>query len=342
MIYKERLKNLRKLLSERKLSAVVIFSRTSEFTTLPNIYYYTGFAGVWPCALLVTKDDAIFYSKEPEALKGSAVPVETDGLKERVAKGKVGIDGLAPFSFYKSIGNVAAFADISKELTQLRAIKDSYELKQIHQASRFTDKMFVEVERALKTHSEAAVSRAINLFRVENDLSPAYDNIVAGDKNGVDIHYMANNKRFSKTLMVDAAVQWKHYKSDVTRTFVLDRKNKEIARAYTALTELQGIFDDVVKPGLKVADLCKLSIDFLTKNGYAKSHFGNFHSLGHGVGLDIHESPTLATKSSDTLQEGMVFTLEPGIYMKGKFGIRLEDTCVMTKNGFKRLTKFPF
>jgi len=140
--------------------------------------------------------------------------------------------------------------------------------------------------------------------------------------------------------MADIGARCDFYNSDFTRTFVLGNDN-EMVRAKESLENLVAELTDFIKPEVKCIDAFNYAKKFLEKAGYKKESFANFHSLGHGVGLDVHEFPVLSKNpafKNARFEENMVFTIEPGLYFKDNFGIRIENTVLLTKNGVKQLT----
>jgi len=155
------------------------------------------------------------------------------------------------------------------------------------------------------------------------------------------VHYFRNNSRFKDNLLLDLGVKSGHYASDVSRTFAVSG-NPEMKRAIHTLSELQAELDDFIVPGIEVSKVYDFAAAYLDKAGYEKENFKNFHRLGHGVGLELHEWPSFGPKDKTILEENMVFTLEPALYFAGKFGARIEDTVLLTKKGIERLSKFKF
>ena len=136
--------------------------------------------------------------------------------------------------------------------------------------------------------------------------------------------------------MIDIGVKLQTYNSDLTRNFVLGRMSKKAEKIYNIVYEAQQRAIQFVKPGVKSLEIDSIARNFISEAGYG-DYFG--HSLGHGIGLEVHEYPYISKTSDQIIREGMVFTIEPGIYLPGEFGIRIEDTVIVNKNGCEILTK---
>lgn len=345
-MYKERIKKLRKVLEKRKLKAVLI---SSLETTIPNVYYFTGFYDVGSAAyLLLTKDNEFLITREERANREAKIGVFNPKKKHlsqilkdfKIEKNRIGIDGTQSYSFFKALNKKLPklkFVDIKDDIYNIRQIKDTLEIKNITKACRLTDRILKNAMNK-KSNNEAVISRKIKKEVFEREAYEAFPPIVAGDANSSNIHYFKNDMKFKDSVLIDMGVKYNHYCSDVSRTFVL-RRDKEILKAKKALIELHKKLDSFVKigrTGKQVHDFAKKELE---KAGYVKENFGKFYILGHGVGLDIHEEPILSPNSKTRLKENMVFALEPGIYFKGRFGVRTEDTVLLTKKGIKRLSK---
>lgn len=342
----KRLENVQNLLDTHKLDAIVLNSHNEgDFTTKPNIFYLTNFLGVWPATLIITKNKTILFTNEMDKAPAQSMVKDLRVFSkikemEKILKGKtIGIDGYAPYRSHTFLAGIGCkLTDISEEILKIRSIKDKTEIQKIKLACNNTDKLLKVVQNNLFSGSESKLDIEIKKTALKNNFSLAFPNIVAGDSHSGEIHYMENNGHFSKILMADIGAMYDHYNSDFTRTFLL-KPIGEMNKAHEHLVALHGILEDMAVPGTKVKELSKKAFEFLKKNGYKKQHFGNFHSLGHGVGLEVHESPYVGL-GEDILEENMIITIEPGIYFQKRFGIRIEDTCLVTKKGVERLSKF--
>ncbi|MGN0688335.1 MAG: aminopeptidase P family protein [Oscillospiraceae bacterium] len=229
---------------------------------------------------------------------------------------------------------------LSEKLSGMRVIKSAEELKLIVKAQRIAETAFERLlERMRKGMTEKQVAALLNYYMMDcgaDDLS--FETIAASGVNSASPHAVPTDKPLEEGdfLTLDFGAVCDSYHSDMTRTLVVGQPTAEMEELYNAVffANLDGI--KAVRAGIsgKVVD----SVARGTLNGYGgyDKYFG--HGLGHGVGLEIHEAPTLSRTSSSMLREGMVVTVEPGAYISGKYGVRIEDMVVVTENGCKCLT----
>jgi len=228
-----------------------------------------------------------------------------------------------------------------------RLIKSDDEIKLLKKASILGKDGFKKfakyIKKAGNTKSEEFLYfKAFESMSQSGKFDISFQPIVAINENAAKPHALPTNKKLKKgdLLLVDAGVKYKRYCSDRTCTSIVDFENFSFQREQTFKNKKhQKIYDIVYKAqtktiekarsGMMAKEVDKIARDIITKAGY-----GNFfvHSTGHGVGLDIHEFPNINTKNDLIIEDNMVFTIEPGIYLPGEFGIRIEDTVVM-KNG---------
>lgn len=350
--HEERIERLREILSKKRLDAVVLFSGESHNDlSSKNTYYLSGFFDSWPHAVVVTKKDAVLFTGElARAEKESAITdirLSKKGALDKFIKSahikRLGVDANFSFSRWndmkKKLGNGCSFKDISREMIELRAIKDSAEIESIRRASQITAIALKVVENCAGSGDENMLIQKIKSEFINNGAETAFKPIVAGDENSANIHYYNCNSKYKKIVMADIGARFDFYNSDFTRIFLLD-SNAEMMRAHETLEQLVAELSDFIKPGLKCVDAFNYAKKFLEKAGYKKESFANFHSLGHGVGLDVHEYPVLTKNPAfkkARFEENMVFTIEPALYFAGRFGIRIENTVVLEKNSVKQL-----
>lgn len=224
-------------------------------------------------------------------------------------------------------------------IEDIRKIKDAQELKFIRQAIEITNKTFQHLKKFIKPGlTELQIAAETEHFIRHNGAqTSAFDIIIASGPNSSYPHALVTNRKIKKgeLVLLDIGVQINGYKSDLTRVFFLDKINSFQRRIFEIVKEAQAKAFEVIKPGALICEVDAASHNFIKKCGYGR-YFG--HSLGHGVGLDIHEEPSVSSKNKSIAQEGMVFTIEPGIYIPNKFGIRLEDMIYVTKEGVEVLS----
>ena len=176
---------------------------------------------------------------------------------------------------------------------------------------------------------------------IDNNCEEAFSSIIAAGINSALPHAVPSNTRVAKNkfLLFDMGVKKNHYHSDMTRTVAVGEKLPVKAREiYSVVLEAQIAALGAVAPGVECKAIDKIARDIISAAGYGE-YFG--HGLGHGVGLEIHEGPTLNARSKDVLEPGMVITIEPGIYLPDLGGVRIEDLVVVTATGYRNLTKIP-
>lgn len=260
--------------------------------------------------------------------------------------------GIRRLGFEAKSLNFAEYCKIKDELDQkiklvdtfniiesLREIKDAQELKVIKEAVGITAKAFGFIDGFLrKGLSEVEIAGELERFiRYNGAKMSAFNIIVASGPNASFPHAAVSDRKIrgAEPILVDMGVEVNGYKSDLTRVFFLDKIPLIQRRIYNIIKEAQLKAIEIVKPGIEIREVDNSARSYIAKSGYGK-YFG--HSLGHGVGLEVHEEPSISGKNSSKLREGMVFTIEPGIYLPGRFGIRLEDMVLATKKGAEVLS----
>ena len=228
--------------------------------------------------------------------------------------------------------------DSSDLMLNLRLIKTDDEIKSIKKACKISEKAVKETFACAKegiTEKELLKILEDKMFSLGADCM-AFDSIVAFGKNSAVPHHETGKTKLKAgdAVLIDTGSIINGYCSDITRMAFFGKPDKEFLKVYNAVLSANVKAEKEIYAGMtgKAAD--KIARDELVKAGYGK-YFT--HSLGHGVGLEIHENPRLSPKSDDILEKNTVLTIEPGVYIDGKFGVRIEDTCLMTAAGAKRL-----
>jgi Xaa-Pro aminopeptidase len=231
----------------------------------------------------------------------------------------------------------------TKLIHEVRAVKDKKELDNIIKAQRISERVLGDVLKILKI--------GITEIEVENFIKKSFVKygapilsflpIVSFGKNTGNVHHQPTKSRLKKGnfIMFDFGCTVNHYCSDMTRTYFFGKPNKKQEKIYLAVLQAQNKALEKIKKGERRAKIIdKTAREFLHKKFGVKKFT---HGLGHGVGTVIHEWPNLKSKSDDVLPVGCVVTVEPGLYIKGFGGVRIEDMILITKNGYKNLTKAP-
>ena len=344
-----RQRRLRAALRDEELGGLLVFAPK-------NMEYLTGFTG-GEGAVLVTADRATVVSDfryrtqvQQEAPWASYAEIEeklTDLLPGLLATcaGTVGIEpGFITLAQWRRIEPAfkgAQFRIVDDVVEGLRRLKQPAEVEAIREAS----KLLVGVFSALALMNVVGLSEVEVALELESwarrhgsGLVP-FEYIVAAGVRGAMPHGTASKAVIDagRLLVVDIGTSIDGYASDMTRTFATGPLGEEETLIYSVVKRAQEAGRAAVGPGVSCADVDAAARDVIKAAGYADSFR---HGLGHGVGLEVHEAPRVSGMSEDTLAEGMVVTIEPGIYLPAKGGVRIEDTVVVTETGIEVLTEF--
>lgn len=225
-------------------------------------------------------------------------------------------------------------------INDMRLIKSLREQKKIRQAQEITDAAFSHIiKRIKKGMTEKEIALEIEFFMKKNGAEQvAFDLIVVSGENTSLPHGKPGLKKISSGdfLTMDIGAVLDGYHSDMTRTIAIGKVSSEQKLVYDTVLKAQKAALDTVKEGESTVNVDKAARNIIGDSGYG-DYFS--HATGHGVGLEIHEKPSVSCRSKGTLLSGMVITVEPGIYLNSKFGVRIEDMVIVQKNGCENLTK---
>lgn len=334
------------LLENKSLDAIVILSQHNR-RYLSN---FTGTSG----ALVVTKDkkflitdfryieQATSQASGFEIIKHHGPILETikTMLSEYRCK-QVGFEGdLITYLQHQSLlSDDYALINIAGEIEKIRMVKEAHEIDIIQQAADIADATFDYILEITKPGmTEMEINNLMEMkMRELGATGSSFDTIVASGIRGALPHGVASNKVIQSGEMItfDYGAIYNGYISDITRTIAVGDPADEMVKIYNIVLESQLKALNEIKAGMTGIEADKIARDVIEAHGYGEN-FG--HSLGHGIGLEVHEGPMLSAKSSHTLEENMCVTLEPGIYVEGLGGVRIEDDVLVTKNGLKRFT----
>ena len=342
-----KLEKLRQALIDQQLDAIFI---TSEH----NRRYMTGFTGTTGVAI-VSLTDAVFitdfrYTEQAAAqIKDFRIVQHKalifDEVAAQVAQMNIKTLGFekdamtyATYEFYKSAIN-ADFVPISGLIEKIRLIKTEEEITIIKAACEIADNAFTHILGFIEPgKTELDVSNELEFFmRKQGATSSSFDIIVASGLRSALPHGVATNKVIEKGELVtlDFGALYNGYISDITRTVAVGEPSPKLRDMYNAVLESQLLAVEKVGPGMTGIEADAIARNYLTSKGYGEA-FG--HSTGHGIGLEVHEGPALSFRSETVLEPNMVVTIEPGVYLPGIGGVRIEDDIVITETGNERLT----
>jgi Xaa-Pro aminopeptidase len=335
------------LLGERELERMLV-------TSLVNVRYLTGFRGTNGACVCgpdvrVFLTDFRYTERAADEVEGwEIVTVENDwlaGIAEHLA-GKIGFedDQLSVRSLKRlqeklpeGVETVAAGGAVEK----LRRVKDAAELETIAAASELADEVWRwSLERGLVGRSEREVARAAEARIRELGGDPSFPAIVAAGPNGALPHAEPGEREIGRGELVvfDMGAMLDGYCSDGTRTFATGEPGERAREIYEVVRSAQAATLEAVAVGAGGEALDEVAREAIEVAGYGE-RFG--HGLGHGVGLEVHEAPRLSRRSEDVLGAGEVVTIEPGIYLPGEFGVRIEDLVVVADDGPRNLSSLP-
>jgi len=330
-------------------------------TSHSNIRWLTGFAGSNGLVVLSEEDlvlftDSRYADRAPEeiaqvASTGTVVIASVD-LGERVGRtlrglARVGLEANdVTWARQQAIATdwlpAAEVCATTGVLESLRSAKDAAEIARIERAAGIVDEALASVAGLLgdgpTERSFAAALDAEIRVRGADDLG--FETIVASGPNGAIPHHAPADRtvRSGDLVIVDVGAQIDGYRSDMTRTFCVGSMTADQQRHYDTVVEAQQAGVVAMRAGIRTADVDAAARDVIAAAGWADCFQ---HGTGHGVGLDIHELPRVAAAADDLYDIGTVATVEPGVYLRGIGGVRIEDTCVVTVDGARRLTRFP-
>ena len=243
----------------------------------------------------------------------------------------------AMYKKYMHIYKINNFIEAESIINKLRMIKDSEEIENIREACRITDECFTFLREYIKPGmTEKQIARKIQNYYMDYADGISFEPIVASGENSSKPHAIPTERTIKQNdiITIDMGCKIKGYCSDMTRTIFIGRPTEEQKRVYNFVLDNQEKSLREMKDGASIKDIAKIVTSNFSLQGYDL-----VHSLGHGVGLDIHEAPFIREANDSTLKENMVVTNEPGIYIPGNFGVRIEDTILITKEGQEIFTK---
>jgi Xaa-Pro aminopeptidase len=348
MDFRGRQNNLSELLQRHKVDALLV-------THLPNVYYLCGFTG--SAGMLLAAQRPVFFADGRYAAQAAA---QLQGARLSIARGgtlaavaatciKLGLKRVAIESerltvaqldvFSKALGKSVKVLRLAGAVEQLRAVKDAEEIELLRAAVELSSKLFRPLLRTLRAGAvESAVAARLEyMARRAGAAGMSFESIIASAQRAALPHGVASAAKLPSTgfVVLDYGVVFEGYCSDMTRTVHLGKAPVEARALYDAVLEAQLAAISMVRPGVTTGE-----VDRAARQQLKRAKLDRFftHSTGHGVGLEIHELPRLSAGNDATLQAGMVITVEPGVYLPGKCGVRIEDMLLVTGRGYEVLT----
>jgi Xaa-Pro aminopeptidase len=339
-----RIKQVYKELNKLKLDGLILSHE-------PNISYLTNTRSR-DAYLLVSKQKNIYitdsrYTTEAKKnlkgctlleIKGSVFKTIADACK-KLHFNRVGFEErYLPFAEYNKIREGW---DYGIELIpthgiveELRQIKTAEEIAKIRKAIEIAIAAFRFIQGYITPgRKEIEVAAELEHFiRYNGAYASSFDIIVASGPNSSYPHHLTSERKIKagEPVLIDAGVDYLGFKSDLTRVFFSGKINSSARRIYDIVLAAQRRAISRIRPGVEISEVDAASRQYIAKKGFGR-YFS--HSLGHGIGLEVHEAPHISGKEKSLLKAGMVFTVEPAIYLPGRFGIRLEDICLVTRKG---------
>jgi Xaa-Pro aminopeptidase len=344
------------LLKKKRLDAIL-------FSSPKQIVYLTSYGG-----LSQTERDAFLLTTEKRCYVFTN-PLVSGEIKEKI-KGIIVIENTRSNPFAKNLADVIKKEKIEKigfesnnltvteyltltenissrfisiDLNSIRAIKNENEVQQIKKACDIAKKAYILTRKKIKpgiTEKEVADMFEIHILKLGASLS--FPTIVAFGKNAAIPHHHSDETKLktNEIILMDFGAEYNNYCSDITRTFIIGKPLPEQRKALEVVQTSQKLAAEFIENSLKERkEISAVEVDDIAREYIIKKGYPSFpHSLGHGIGIEVHEAPSISPASSDKLSEGMVFSLEPGIYIEGKFGVRVEDLYTIQNGKLIQLT----
>ena len=334
----EKIKRLQKEIKKLRLGAVFI-------SKPENVFYLSGFTGSNGQLFITPKKAVIITDFRYFAVVKKQIPksVRIFDYKDDIKKLTGGIKSVGYEDSYITVlklrGLKKMFRGIKLKpagflVEKMRAVKGENEIAIIKKAVKITDECLRQLVKTIKIgQSEGEIEW--NMLSIARKLGAdgfSFDPIICFGKETAEVHHQKGDNKLKKgdKILIDFGLKYKNYMTDMTRVFYLRQPEKAEHKIYSTVLEANKKAIESIRAGMKLKNLDKIARKIIEKAGYGK-YFG--HALGHGVGLKIHESPNVSEKSEDIVRPGMVFTIEPGIYIEGEGGVRIEDMVYINKKG---------
>ena len=303
-------------------------------TQFTNVEYVSGYRPT-SFAFCIIKEEPVIYASGMDmelANRDSTIEVKEYESFEAIVKElkqdrvkKLAIEPVLPYSSYVRFRDDFEI-DSKTYVDKERMIKSPREIEKITKATEIAQKSFLQLDILNNDGSEREIAFDLNRLMIENGASKeSFDTIVTSGPDSSLPHAIPQDKQLSQPILIDWGAIYGGYCSDNTRTMVYTESQQEI---WDIVAEAHDKAIKAIRPGIKCCDVDKVARDIISDYGYEDKFI---HSTGHSLGLDIHEAPGFSSRDETTIEKGMVITVEPGIYLEGEFGVRLEDTVNISK-----------
>lgn len=349
-MYKKRIEKLREKMAAKEIQSFLVISD-------PNRNYLSGFTGN-ESFTLITKDGAYFitdsrYTEQAKLqvkdfqileYKGKIIDFIADLVNSKGIKNIAIEENIVTLSFYQELKSKYTGEILSgqKEIEDLRMIKSKDEIEKIKKAASIADNGFSHLLNFIKEGmTEREIALELEFFMKKQGASGLSFETIAASGNRSSLPHGAASEKVIKNgefLTLDFGCIYQGYCSDMTRTVAIGDVSSKMIDIYNIVLEANMRVLKSIKEGIACKDIDAIARDYIREMGYG-DNFG--HGLGHGVGREIHEAPRLSPASDTVLKSGMVVTDEPGIYLPGEFGVRIEDLVLVTEDGLEVLSKSP-
>ncbi len=339
------------LLKESGADCVVLVN--IEGSSRPSLIYYTGFTGTF-ATLVISKigewliTDSRYTEQAAKQTKMSIVKYGAsknfyEFLRDFIKEKKCNLIGVEKerlsVKVFESIFNGFEIVEVDQIIRNQRMIKSKQEIEKIEKAIDIAQKAFLEMMNFIKagrTEREVAAYLEYKMKSLGAE-GPSFDTIIASGYRSAMPHGVASNKVIEEgdLIVVDFGCIYDGYVSDITRVVSVGEPTDEMRKVHSIVLNAQREAIENAKNGMRGDEIDNFARRYIERAGYGDK-FG--HGLGHGIGLEVHEAPRVSKLSKDIIKKGMVFTIEPGIYLEGKFGVRIEDDVVMEKDRVRVLT----
>ena len=345
-LIKNRIKQIRRRLGQNNANALLI-------TNPANVSYVTNFSGDDSWSLITNRNvyfvtDSRYTEQAQTECLNCQIIERSESMSQAVAGLVDKLSSVKIMAVEKSI-TMAAFQAVKKKakvklepvegvVEFVRMTKDDSEIKNIKTAVSISGKALKQTLGKIKAGVSENELAAILDFHIRKlGATNSFETIVAFGANGSCPHHHPTNRKLKKndSVLIDFGAKYKGYCSDITRCFTVGKATSFYQKAYEVVRLAQAAAIEIIKAGVAIKDVDAAARKVVAQNGFPV--YG--HGTGHGIGLDIHEAPVVSRKSKEKLMDGQVITIEPGIYISGKLGIRIEDDVLVTKSGCQILSK---